>query len=239
MEMPDEPMNIPQVARYLGMAVQDVTRLAARGQMPGKKIRGEFRFRKGDIDHWVETQLPELTHERLVEIEQGVSAHHGMEPTAELLGLLIPAGGVVAPLPARTAPAVIRALAEAADNAGLVYDRKLLIEEIAGREELCSTAIGPGFALPHPRHPMPWDIAASFVIVGRSDGGIPFGAEDGSLTRLFFLICCKDERTHLHVLARISRVLDEHTLTAILEAPDADGIRGVLVNRERALLQAT
>jgi len=39
----------------------------------------------------------------------------------------------------------------------------------------------PGVALPHPRHPLPYDIAASFVVVGLTGAGIPFGAEDGSL----------------------------------------------------------
>jgi PTS system nitrogen regulatory IIA component len=234
--MPDEVMDIPQVARYLGMSVQDVTRLAARGQLPGRKVRGAFRFRKGDVDHWVETRMPGLSHDRLAEIEQGVAAHHGMEQAAPLVVPLIPAGGILAPLQARTAPAAIRALVEAADDAGLVYDRKLLIEEVVQREQLCSTAIGPGLALPHPRHPMPWDIAASFVILGRSDGGIPFGAEDGSLTRLFMLICCKDERTHLHVLARISRMFDDATLAAVMAAGDAEAIRQVLQSREAAIL---
>jgi PTS system nitrogen regulatory IIA component len=83
---------------------------------------------------------------------------------------------------------------------------------------------------------MPWDIAASFVILGRSDGGIPFGAEDGSLTRLFMLICCKDERTHLHVLARISRMFDDATLAAVMAAGDAEAIRQVLQSREAAIL---
>ena len=32
---------------------------------------------------------------------------------------------------------------------------------------------------------------------------------DGSLTRLFFLICCKDESTHLHVLARLATMLHD------------------------------
>ena len=37
--------------------------------------------------------------------------------------------------------------------------------------------------------------------------GIPFGAPHGILTDIFFLICCQDDRTHLRVLARLSRLL--------------------------------
>ncbi len=40
----------------------------------------------------------------------------------------------------------------------------------------------------------------------RTASGIPFGAPHGGLTDLFFLICCRDDRTHLRVLARLTRL---------------------------------
>ena len=42
---------------------------------------------------------------------------------------------------------------------------------------------------------------------GRTASGIPFGASHGNLTDIFFLVCCRDERTHLHILARLSRMM--------------------------------
>jgi PTS system nitrogen regulatory IIA component len=42
---------------------------------------------------------------------------------------------------------------------------------------------------------------------GRTTSGIPFGAPHGTLTDIFFLVCCRDDRTHLQVLARLSRLL--------------------------------
>ena len=42
---------------------------------------------------------------------------------------------------------------------------------------------------------------------GRTATGIPFGASQGGLTDIFFLVCCQDDRTHLRVLARLSRLL--------------------------------
>jgi PTS system nitrogen regulatory IIA component len=188
------------------------------------------------VDHWVEQHMSKLSHGRLAEIEQGVSEHHGLSHEGLLLTSLIPPGGVLVPLSARTRDAAIRDLAAAAEAAGLIYDPKELIEKVRQREELCPTTVAPGIALPHPRHPMPYDIEASFVTVGRTDSGIPFGDPQGSLTRLLFLICCKDDRTHLHVLARISRMLDEPTIQALLAAPDADALRQVLANREKAVI---
>jgi PTS system nitrogen regulatory IIA component len=42
---------------------------------------------------------------------------------------------------------------------------------------------------------------------GRIAGGLPFGAPNRGLTDLFFLVCCRDQETHLRVLARLSRLV--------------------------------
>ena len=128
-------------------------------------------------------------------------------------------------------------LIDLAESAGLVYNREELARQIRARDELCSTALVPKVALPHPRHSVPYDIAESFVVVGLAPGGIPFGAEDGSLTRLFFLICCKDDRTHLHVLARLARMLHapQH-VDRLLAATEPDRLRHLLRELEHTAL---
>jgi mannitol/fructose-specific phosphotransferase system IIA component (Ntr-type) len=175
-----------------------------------------------------------LGKDRLEGIEKGVSRHHGFDAQPLLVWQLIPKNGLAVPLNARTRDAVIRGLVDLAAAAELVHARDNLIEEIRKREELCSTALVPGVALPHPRNPLPYDIAAGFVVVGLTPGGIPYGAADGSLTRLFFLICCKDERTHLHVLARLARMLHEPaSIEELLSAQDAEQLGRVLLRLER------
>ncbi len=230
--MPHELLSVEQVARYLKLTPQEVTRLASGGKIPCHKAQGKLQFRKGDVDHWVESHMADLSDTRLAEIEEGVSAHHGFDSALMLIMPLVPPTGVVVPLAARTKDAVIRNLVTVAEKADLAYDKADLIENIRQREELCPTTMLPGLAFPHPRHPLPYDIAESFIIVGRTDSGIPFGDPSGVLTRLFFLICCKDERTHLHVLARLSRMLDEKSLPELMDAPDADTLRALLQKRE-------
>ena len=234
--MPQEVLTVKQVARYLHIRPEEVEKLASGGKIPSYKVRGECRFRKGDVDHYVELSLGDLNQQRLAEIEHGVATHHGIEPTESQVMALIPAGGVLAPLAARTRDAAIRQLVAAADAAELVYDKNDLVEKIRQRETLCPTTVAPGVAMPHPRYPQPYDIAASFLIVGRADSGIPFGCPDGTLTRLFFLICCKDDRTHLHVLARLGQMLTAEAIIELLEAPDASAIRAVLEQREQAVI---
>lgn len=51
-------MTVREVADYLNVDEKTVYRLAQRGQLPGFKVAGTWRFRKDDIDGWIEQQLP-------------------------------------------------------------------------------------------------------------------------------------------------------------------------------------
>ncbi len=236
--MPHEQMNEQQVAAYLTMDLRDVVKWASRGQIPCRKLgEQKYRFRKSDLDHWVWQQMHNFDSQAIAGIERGVSEYHGFEVDKPLICPLIPDHGLVLPLQAKTRQSVIRALLDRAEELGLVYARDDLLNELLGREKLCSTALLPGVAFPHPRHPVPYDIAESFIIVGASLAGIPFGAEKGSLTRLFFLICCKDDRTHLHVLARLVRLLEAKTMTEQLIACDStEQLAELLAHRELQVL---
>src|SRR5262249_54897393 len=88
-----------------------------------------------------------------------------------------------------------------------VYDSAAVLEALAQREEISSTALATGVAIPHPHRPMPSALGDSVIAFGRTLSGIPFGAEDGGLTDLFFLVLSHDNAAHLRILARLSRLL--------------------------------
>jgi nitrogen PTS system EIIA component len=75
------------------------------------------------------------------------------------------------------------------------------------REETASTALPSGVAFPHPRRPLASALGESIIAFGRTASGIPFGDSNGGLTDCFFLICCRDDQTHLRALARLTRLL--------------------------------
>ncbi|HUS47245.1 MAG TPA: PTS sugar transporter subunit IIA [Phycisphaerae bacterium] len=238
--MPGEQMNEQQAAAYLHMDMREVAKLASRGQMPCRRVADGFVFRKRELDHWVEAQMHKLGRQRLADIEKGVSAHHGFDHGAMLIEPMIPPQGLAVPLKARTRKAVIRELVAVADRSELVYAPNDLVEEVLKREELCPTALAPDVALPHPRHPLPHDIAASFVSVGLTPSGVPYGSQDGTLTRLFFLVCCKDDRTHLHVLARLAQMLhDRRDIDRLLAVRSTEEMRSTLTTLEQAAIRAT
>lgn len=49
-------LTVREVAGYLSVDEKTIYRLAKRGELPGFKVAGTWRFKKGDIDQWIERQ---------------------------------------------------------------------------------------------------------------------------------------------------------------------------------------
>jgi excisionase family DNA binding protein len=54
--MTDEILTLKEVASYLKLAEKTAYKLAAAGKLPGFKVGGSWRFRKEDIESWIEQQ---------------------------------------------------------------------------------------------------------------------------------------------------------------------------------------
>ncbi len=96
--------------------------------------------------------------------------------------------------------------------AGRAEDRARLLRALQEREELHSTGIGDGVALPHTRNALSGLVAQPVIVFGRHPQGVGYGAIDNKPVRLFFLIVTTSVTQHLQVLARISRLLRDARL---------------------------
>ena len=201
--MGSDMMDMEQLAAYLQRDVREVGKLASRGDLPGRKVGGEWRFARAEINHWIETQLPAYTEKQLAHLDSAAGEGDGEPLLAGLLGEAC----MAVPLAASTRASVLKELVTLAEQSWQVYDPGAILEAIRQREEMGSTALESGVAIPHPRRPLPAALGESLMAYGRTASGIPFGAPGGGLTDIFFLVCCRDDRTHLQVLARLSRLL--------------------------------
>jgi mannitol/fructose-specific phosphotransferase system IIA component (Ntr-type) len=97
--------------------------------------------------------------------------------------------------------------------------RQTLLRALHEREQLHSTGIGDGVALPHARNALVGLVDRPVIVFGRSTTGISFGAIDGEPSKLFFLLVAPTVTEHLSALARLSRVLRDpkvrHELLAV------------------------
>src|SRR5260221_9636741 len=98
--MENENMDLQQLAAYLHRDLREVSKLANRGYLPGKKVGGEWRFASSEINHWIETQMHAFTEDELEALEQrggGVCVASEM-----LVSSMLTEGTVAVPLPAST-----------------------------------------------------------------------------------------------------------------------------------------
>ncbi len=202
--MGSDMMNLDQLAVYLQRDVREVSKLANRGHLPGQKVSGNWRFARAEIDHWIETQLPEFSDRELSALESRGTPAVEQEP---LVTSLLSEATTAVPLAAATRASVMQELVRSAEQTWQVYDPEAVLEAIRQREETASTALPNGVAIPHPRRPLASALGESVIAYGRTASGVPFGAPRGGLTDVFFLVCCRDSRTHLRVLARLSRLM--------------------------------
>ena len=233
--MANEMMDVDQLAAYLQRDVREVGKLASRGHLPGHKVGGKWRFARAEINHWIETELHSYDEEQLSAFEGGTACCIAdQEP---MLSSLLSEASIAVPLLASTRASVLKELVVLAEQSWQVYEPGMILEAIRLREDLGSTARPGGIAIPHPRRPLPNALGESILAYGRTASGIPFGADRGELTDIFFLICCREDRTHLRVLARLSRlVLRPDFLDELREAETPAETWQVIEATERLVL---
>jgi excisionase family DNA binding protein len=202
--VPHRTLTATEIARYLHLPLQSVQTLIKRQEIPFE-MRGEtVVFRKHSVDAWASQRILGMGVKSLADYHRTSSATvHDLSQRRALMPELIRAAWIAPALRSRTKPGTLRDMAALAGQTGLVYDEAGLLASLKEREQLCSTAIGSGVALLHPRHHEPYMFEDSFICLGRTIQPIHADAQDGKPTDLFFLICCQDDSIHLHTLARI------------------------------------
>jgi len=116
---------------------------------------------------------------------------------------------------------------------GKVKDKKKMVQTLFEREELGSTGIGQGIAIPHGKSETVSDLAAAF---GLSSDGISFDSLDGEPVNIFFLLVAPEGAAgaHLKALARISSLLkDKYFRKSLLTAKTPEDVVKIIQEEEK------
>ncbi|MDQ7782807.1 MAG: PTS sugar transporter subunit IIA [Desulfomonilaceae bacterium] len=143
--------------------------------------------------------------------------------------------GIIASLKAGSKEEVLMELVEPVAKANPNMNKAGLIKTLIERENLGSTGIGGGVAIPHGKFEGLKELAGVF---GRSASGIDFSSMDNQPAHLFFLLVAPKNSAgdHLKALARISRLLKDPLLKrGLRQADTADEIYGILEEYDRRI----
>jgi PTS system nitrogen regulatory IIA component len=109
-------------------------------------------------------------------------------------------------------------------------DPGVVLTGLEDRERLGSTGFGRGVAIPHARIA---GVNRPVAALLRLEAPVAFDSADGIPVDLVFGLLSPEHAgaAHLHALAAISRLMrDERMHTALVEAPDAEALYGLLCN---------
>lgn len=216
--MDDDILTIEEVAKYLRVSERTVYDWAQKGEIPAGKIGTVWRFKKSEIERWVNERLSS---------NKPISTLHPVR----MRNVLSPERVVFLDFPKKRDTLI--ALAECLALAPQIKNKQELVAEILRREELMSTAIGRNIAIPHVRLSSVTDLV---VAVGISKCDIQdFNAFDDAPVRILFMIAASynQHAYYLQTLSYFSAKLKSNELReGILSAADPAAAYELLVSQD-------
>ena len=185
--MIDDILTIEEVAKYLRVSERTVYDWAQKGEIPSGKIGTVWRFKKSEIEKWVNDRLSS-------------SSKPSAPPNLVQVRNILSPDRIVF-LNHSTKQDALVALANTLGTAPQIKNSQELTTEILKREELMSTAIGRGIAIPHVRLASVTDLVMA-VGISRTDI-IDFQAIDDTPVRLLFMIAAAYNQ-HTYYLQTLS-----------------------------------
>jgi PTS system nitrogen regulatory IIA component len=237
--LPFRVLSLDEVVDYLHVSRADVERLVHYKEIPFEMQGDRLVFRQNEIDAWASRRILGFSEEHLRNYHKKSSAKaHDLSKQHAIVPELFKAEFIASAMTSKTKASILRDMVQLAEGTGLVNYPQELLRSMEERERMCSTALPGGMAILHPRNHEPYMFGDSFVVVGKTVQPVPFGSPDGSTTDVFFLICCQDDRIHLHVLARICMMCQQTSLLLELrEAQEPAQMYELLLKSEEEVIQ--
>ena len=204
-------MTLKEVALYLRLAEPTIARMARDGELAAQKVGNAWRFSRTVVDAWKAAQP--ATEQRLPMEATGLPEPLTVASAMSVDHMNLALQGV-------DKDAVLHELVGMVIEAGNARHAELFFQALKAREDLCSTCVNEGIAIPHARNALVGLVNKPLLAYGRHVAGVDFGAMDGQPVRHFFLLCAPNVREHLQLLARLSRILHKADFRKRLESLD-------------------
>jgi PTS system nitrogen regulatory IIA component len=221
-------LTLKELAEYLRVNERTILRMLKTGKIQGAKIGGQWRFNGSQIDRVFFPSTP-IEDDEDFPMSVLTRPHIGI-PVSRMMS----EERMVMQLSGSNTEEVITELTDPRFFAGLVLDVHDLREKCMARENVLSTGIGNGIAIPHPRDPVTTLRAPASVIYGYSKKGVDFNASDGNLVHFFFLICSQNIELHLHLMGCMARLLkSEDFVKSLPKCKDQAAVIKLVMEHER------
>ena len=198
--------TISEVAALLDLPLVTIQRWIHQGKIPVKKVKHENFFKSKEIIEWSNAHGFAIKSQ-----EQDIPT--GSE---NVLSQAIKLGGIYFNLEGSD---IYQVFETAINRLPFIAekDKSTILNELLNREELASTGIGKGIAIPHTRNRLDISIQQTTVPVFFLKNAIEFNAIDRIPVQVLFMIFTSSTKDHLKILSKISYLLHQDTFLSILQ----------------------
>jgi PTS system nitrogen regulatory IIA component len=221
-------LALEELARALNIPPETVERWIRQGSIPVRLKAGACVFSRHSLEKWAREN--NLTFE-----EPGTDSRQLPEDRPDNLSTAMTHGGVFYDLEGETIAEILRAGVDRVPFFDTHGKRQTLYDSLLAREELMSTGIGKGVAVPHPRTPLDYGDIPALITTCFLRHPADYKAVDHQPVFVLFFLICPSARRHLHLLARLSFCLRDESFIAFLKQhPDrADFFEKIAVLDQR------
>lgn len=215
--MSDDILTIEEVAKYLRVSERTIYEWSQKGEIPAGKIGTVWRFKKKEIENWVDEKLGSSSVVKSSQIK--INPENFLSPDR------------ITTIEHSTKHDALLKLSHVLSTAPQIKNAAELEEGILKRENLMSTAIGRGIAIPHVRLSSVTDLV---MAVGISKKGIKgFDAVDETPVHIMIMIAAalNQHEYYLQTISYFANLLKNKTLTEqIIKEENPEIVYSVLCN---------
>jgi PTS system nitrogen regulatory IIA component len=225
-------LTIHEIAQSLYLPMSTVRRWIRQGRIPIHKSGGDYVFNEAILKKWAAAHhLTFSPPQKTVEKAQALKT--------DTLVSAMKRGGVFHDIKGTDAAEVLKAAVEiipVVSNNTKENLYGLLLE----RENLTSTGIGKGVAIPHPHRPLAEDDYGPVITTCFLEKPIDFAAIDDKPVFVMFILLCPTVKQHLHLLSRLAFcVRDEAFVEFLRTYPGSDAFFLKIIEFEKRIDKST
>jgi PTS system nitrogen regulatory IIA component len=199
-------LSVKDSAQLLDVSEKTIYRWIRKEEIPFFRVNDQYRFNRMELLEWATSRRVHISPEIYSEPEDGPLPT--VSSALETGGVFYRIGGTDISSVLREVVNVLRLPEE--------VDRDYLHQVLLAREELGSTGLGDGIAIPHVRSPIVLHVNRPTLTLCFLETPVDFKSLDGKPVDTVFTIVSPTVRAHLHLLSRLAFCLRDPELKKVL-----------------------
>lgn len=201
-------LDVKEVAKLLTVSEKTVYRWIGKNEIPAYKIGESYRFNRVELLEWATANKIKVSYRIF---DEALETGDSMPSLTEAIS----AGGIHYRIPGTDKNSVLRSIVDIIHLPDDI-DKDFLLGALLARENLGTTAMGGGIAIPHVRNPIIFHVNRPVLALCFLEQPIDFNALDGMPVDTVFTIVTHTVRSHLHILSRLSYALHQPDIRGII-----------------------